>query len=49
MNGDYEVLHERDGTLNGPTFKQLFKVNRDAGGRDRAGDESRSGHPHCIS
>lgn len=49
VNGDYEVFRERAGTLNGPTFKQLFKVNRDGEWRDRAGDESRSGHPHYIS
>lgn len=48
MNGDYEAFSERDGNLNGPTFKQLFKVNRDGGRRDRTGDESCSGHPHYI-
>lgn len=48
MNGDDEVSRERAGTLNGPTFKHTSKVNRDGDRRDRAGDESRSGHPHCI-
>lgn len=49
VNGVYEVSSERDEPLNGPTFKQPFKVNRDGERRYQEGDESHSGHPRVNS